>query len=366
LKIGFFYPPYYPLGSGASVHGYHLVKGLKKRGHQILSCLGDGNPDCTNFERTKAGAIKMAMQADILYIRIDTFSFLKKATLLKLVRPFSLPVVWEVNAPTEELNASFPPGVKRDRIVRTENLKRKSLAKFVSAGIGVSETLKSYIQDFLGIKKAYSIPNGSDPNHFSSNKIISTPLIHLDNKFKIIWTGTTTPWQGLDLIVEIAKKMVQTHPDIIFIIVTNDSKLTFPILKNLLILRSIPYTDISSYIAASDICLCLYKKYNWLKYGFYGSSLKLFDYMASKKPVIASDMGQISTVINDGVNGLLVDNNVNSIIIKILELKTNQQKREYLGKNAHKEILKYYNWDRVTEQTEAVLLDVCGHLYKRQ
>jgi glycosyltransferase involved in cell wall biosynthesis len=361
LKIGIFYPPYYPLGTGASVHGYHLVKGLKKRGHQILSCLGDKNPDCINFDRTKAGAIKMARQADVLYIRINTFSFLKKATLLKLVRPFSLPVVWEVNSPTEELLASFPEGNKRDKIVQAENLKRKSLAKFVSAGIGVSETLKAYIRDFLGIKKAYSIPNGSDPDHFSPDKTVQTPLIHLENKFKLIWTGNANPWQGIELIIEIARKMERTHPDIIFIVITHDSKWTFPVLKNLLVLRGISYTDIPSYIAASDACLCLYHEYNWLKYGFYGSSLKLFDYMASRKPVIASDMGQISTIINDGVNGLLVDSNIDYIVSKIIDLKTNSQKREYLSKNAHEDIINYYNWDRVAEQTEAVLSEVCSH-----
>ncbi len=301
----------------------------------------------------------MAMQADVLYIRINTFSFLKQATLLKLVRPFSLPIVWEVNSPAEELQASFPAGKKRDKIVQAENLKRKSLAKFVSAGIGVSETLKAYIHDFLGIKKAYSIPNGSDPDHFSSKQIKPTPLQHIENKFKIIWTGNSNPWQGVDLIVETARKMGQSHPNIIFIIVTADSKWTFPVLKNLLVLRGISYTDIPSYIAAADVCLCLYHEYNWLKYGFYGSSLKLFDYMASKKPVIASDMGQISTIINDGVNGLLVDSNIDSIVSKIIDLKTNSQKREYLSNNAHKDIINYYNWDRVAEQTEAVLKDVC-------
>jgi glycosyltransferase involved in cell wall biosynthesis len=361
LKIGFFYPPYYPLGTGASVHGYYLVKGLKKRGHQILSCLGDENPDCINFERTKTGAIKMARQADVLYIRINTFSFLKKATLLKLVRPFSLPVVWEVNAPTEELHANFPPGEKRDKIVRTENLRRKSLARFVSAGIGVSETLKAYIKDFLGIKKAYLIPNGSDPDLFSPDKTVSTPLIHLENKFKIIWTGNANPWQGIELIVETAKKLEKTHPDIIFIIITNDSKWTFPVLKNLLVLRGVPYTDIPSYITDADVCLCLYKEHNWHKYGFYNSPLKLFDYMASKKPVIASDMGQISTVIRDGINGLLTDNSIDSIINKIIDLKTNMQKREVLGKSALEDVIKYYNWDRVAEQTEAALLAVCDH-----
>ena len=72
-------------------------------------------------------------------------------------------------------------------------------------------------------------------------------------------------------------------------------------------------------------------------------------------------MGQISTVINDGINGLLVNNDINSIINKILELKTDHQKRENLGKNAREDIIRYYNWDRVAEQTEAVLLDVCAH-----
>ena len=94
-----------------------LMQALKKRGHQILSCLGDANPDCIQFERTKWGALKLAREADVLYIRIagrPVHSFLEKSTLLKLIKPFSLPVVWEVNAPVEELNATFSEGPERD------------------------------------------------------------------------------------------------------------------------------------------------------------------------------------------------------------------------------------------------------------
>ena len=166
MKIGFFYVPYYPLSTGRSVHGFKLMKALKKRGHQILSCLGDENPECINFERTKWGAIKLAKQSDVLYIRIagrPIYSFLEKSTLLKCIRPFSLPVVWEVNAPVEELKASFPAGEERDALINSENRKRKFLAKLVDAGIGVSEVLKKYIQEYLGIERTYCIPNGSDP-----------------------------------------------------------------------------------------------------------------------------------------------------------------------------------------------------------
>jgi len=362
LKIGFFYVPYYPLSTGRSVHGFKLMEALKKRGHWILSCLGDGNPDCINFERTKWGAVKLAKESDVLYIRIagrPVHSFLEKSTLLKLIRPFSLPVVWEVNAPVEELKASFPSGAERDALIRSENRKRKILAKLVNAGIGVSEVLKDYIQEFLGIKKAYYIPNGSDPHLFESKNLKETSLTHLKDKFKVCWMGNAeNPWQGIELVLEVASRMQHIDPDIIFIVLTGNSLWKFPVLKNLFVLKEVPYSDFPHYLVSIDVCLCLYKEYNWIEYGFYGSSLKLFDYMAAGKPVVASNMGQISTIIKDGVNGLLVGNNVETIVEKILELKRDSEKGRRLGINARKDVISFYNWDRVAEQTEAVLMDV--------
>jgi len=363
LKIGFFYVPYYPLSTGRSVHGFKLVEALKKRGHQILSCLGDGNPDCINFERTKWGAIKLAQQSDVLYIRIagrPVHSYLEKSTLLKLVKPFSLPVVWEVNAPVEELRTTFPAGPKCDSLIRSENWKRKFLAQLVDAGIGVSEVLKNYIRDYLGIKKAFSIPNGSDPTIFNPKNLKGTALNHLKGKFKVFWVGNAdTPWQGLELIIEIARRMEHVDDDIMFVIITGDSLFKIPILRNMLVLRQIPYPDFPHHIASADVCLCLYKEYDWIEYGFYGSSLKLFDYMAAGKPIIASDMGQISEVIKNGVNGVLVHNDVQAIVDTILALKADKEKRKYLGSNARNEVINYYNWERVAEHTEAVLKEVC-------
>jgi glycosyltransferase involved in cell wall biosynthesis len=82
--------------------------------------------------------------------------------------------------------------------------------------------------------------------------------------------------------------------------------------------------------------------------------------MAAGKAVIASDMGQISTIIKDEVNCLLVDNEIETIVNKILELKANQEKRRTLGRNARQDIISIYNWDRVAEKTEAVLMEVCN------
>jgi glycosyltransferase involved in cell wall biosynthesis len=229
----------------------------------------------------------------------------------------------------------------------------------VDAGIGVSEVLRKYIKTDLGIENAYAIPNASDPKLFDPRGTKETVLNRLEG-FKIFWMGNAaTPWQGIELILEIAKRMQQSDPDVIFILVTGDSRVNFPVLDNLIVLRQISYCDMPHYLAAADLCLCLYKEYDWIHYGFYGSALKLFDYMAAEKPVIASDMGQITQVIKDGINGLLVQNDVEMIVDKIGELKKNKQLRETLARNAREDVMNYYNWDRVAEETEKVLIDVC-------
>ncbi|RQW81822.1 MAG: hypothetical protein EHM79_19330, partial [Geobacter sp.] len=258
MKIGFFYVPYYPLSMGRSVHGYNLVRALKRRGHAILSCLGDGDPECINYERSKRGALTVARASDVLYIRIagrPVHSYLEQATLLKLIRPFSLPVVWEINAPVEELQGSYPRGRERDVLIRREKRKRRTLAHLVDAGIGVSEVLKKYISDDLAIKKAYSIPNGSDPHLFNPLHARETVLKRFQGTFKVFWMGNAaTSWQGIELMLEIARKMEKRDREMLFILVTGESLVPLPVLSNVLVLRQLSYHDLPHYLAAADAC----------------------------------------------------------------------------------------------------------------
>ena len=364
MKIGFFYVPYYPLTMGRSVHGYNLVRALKKRGHTILSCLGDGDPECIHYERSRAGAIRLGRSADVLYIRIagrPVHSYLERATLLKLLRPFSLPVIWEVNAPVEELQGSYPSGKERDAMIKRENRKRKALARLVDAGIGVSEVLRDYIGNDLGIRKSYSIPNGSDPVLFDPGRAEETVLHRFQGTFKVFWMGNAaTPWQGIELMLEVARETAKRDRQVLFVLVTGESLVPLPVLSNVLVLRQMSYHDLPHYLAAADACLCIYKPYEWLSYGFYGSSLKLFDYMAAGKPVIASDMGQLSKIIRHGVNGLLVPNAIEAITESLLMLKEDREKGGRLGMQARNDVIGYYNWDRVAQETEAVLMEACG------
>lgn len=355
MKIGYFYPPYYPVAASSSVHGYCLMQALKKRGHQLLSCLGEGNPDCVNFSRSKRGALQLARSADVLYIRASVFSTLPSAALLKFLRPFSLPVVWELNAPAEELTATHPANEQTNRLIRREKLRLKMFARLVDAGIGVSDILQHYLSSHMGIQRTYSIPNGSLPEAFAPSRIVATPLEQFSGKCKIIWAGNAkTVWQGLDLIVGAAAYFENRDPDMLFIIIAPESDHRFPVLKNLLVLQQVPYTDLPHYLAAADVCLCPYRKKTEQ---FYNSPLKCFDYMAAGKPVITTALGQLEQIIQHGTNGIFTDTTVAALTENLTLLKKNPELRLKLGANARQSVIDYYNWDRVARETEAVLLE---------
>ena len=175
MKIGFFYPPCYPLTSGRAVHGYQLITGLQKHGHQLLSCLGEHYPGVVGFPRTYAGALQLARAADILYIRVASNN-LERATLLKFMRPHSLPVVWELNAPAEELLESAFDQDAAQRRVNQRRGRLRMLARLTDGAVGVSRPVIDYLHDELGIAHTQYAPNGSDPQHFAPDQPLTAAL----------------------------------------------------------------------------------------------------------------------------------------------------------------------------------------------
>jgi glycosyltransferase involved in cell wall biosynthesis len=62
-------------------------------------------------------------------------------------------------------------------------------------------------------------------------------------------------------------------------------------------------------------------------------------------------LGGIPLVITQEVNGLLVDpGDVEGLAAAIMELVSQREKRETLGRAARKAIVERFNWDQVTDQ----------------
>ena len=238
------------------------------------------------------------------------------------------------------------------------------LAKFVDAGICVSKDMREYAVRDLKIKNSYCIPNGSDQELFSPQKREDGIYKDKNDHFKIVWSGSSIyPWQAVDIIFHVAKNIFPMDKKIIFFLITEEKNLNRykPFPENITLIDPKKYFDLPPYIASAAAGLCLYHDQGW-NGKLYGSPLKLFDYMACGLPVIATDSGQISEVIKDRRNGILVNNDLDKIIDSILFLKNNPEKAKQIGLEARKDIENYYNWERVGEETEKILKNlIYGH-----
>ncbi len=79
--------------------------------------------------------------------------------------------------------------------------------------------------------------------------------------------------------------------------------------------------------------------------------LVMLEGMACKVPVVASNVGGLSTTIKDGVNGLLFEpRNALALKEKILLLYKSRDLTFALVENAYKNVIDNYSWQRVVEQ----------------
>jgi len=81
--------------------------------------------------------------------------------------------------------------------------------------------------------------------------------------------------------------------------------------------------------------------------------------MAAKKPVIATDAGGPSEVIESGVDGVLVPlGNIEKMSAAILDLATDREKRERIGRNGYQKAKALFTVDSAAGQIEKIYADL--------
>ena len=76
--------------------------------------------------------------------------------------------------------------------------------------------------------------------------------------------------------------------------------------------------------------------------------LVLVEAMATGKPVIASDLPGVRTVVNNGKDGFLVEpKNVEDLTLKIQYLLENEEVRKKFGSEGKKKVEEKYSWDKI-------------------
>ncbi len=71
---------------------------------------------------------------------------------------------------------------------------------------------------------------------------------------------------------------------------------------------------------------------------------------AFKKPVICTDVGSVTEVVDNNKTGIIIQpNNPKLLAEKVIELMKNDKKRVHIGTEGYRKMKNFLNWDHQTK-----------------
>jgi glycosyltransferase involved in cell wall biosynthesis len=126
---------------------------------------------------------------------------------------------------------------------------------------------------------------------------------------------------------------------------------------------SVPPDEVPFLLSAADITVAPYKK---MDVEFWGSPMKLFEYMASGTPLITSSIGQLSEIIKNDENGLLVEpGDICALSLAMERLINNPTLGNHLSHNARVDVERSFSWEKYIDQLENLFSEVLASRNKR-
>ena len=106
----------------------------------------------------------------------------------------------------------------------------------------------------------------------------------------------------------------------------------------------VPQHETPAYLAACDICVSPHVP-NTDGTAFFGSPTKLFEYLATGRPVLASDLGQIGEVLDHERNAVLVPpGDVDALVLGLVRLADDPDLRRRLGEEGRRDARTRFSW----------------------
>jgi glycosyltransferase involved in cell wall biosynthesis len=294
-------------------------------------------------------------EPDILLVRTDcrgiNLFWLSNLVARWMARRNRLPLILEVNAPLVYEHQRFfgEPSPNRWRYPFLASISERGVWQAADAIICVSSQLKDFLTQFgVSAGKVFVVPNGVDLEKFrlTVDGLAVRKKYKLEGKTVVGFVGSLKSWHGANNMVESLRLAISRKSDVRGLIVGEDASIGELIERSSLSSRiiltgNVPYGSIPEYISAMDIAVAPYPDIE----NFYFSPLKIFEYMAMRKPVIASGIGQIRDIIVHRHNGYLVEpGDVRELAAGIIELADNTELCREIAKNARQTIEQNYSW----------------------
>jgi glycosyltransferase involved in cell wall biosynthesis len=246
-----------------------------------------------------------AFGPDLIYERFSLFGTAGVA----LARCLRVPHLLEVNAPLSDEQARH----RGLQFARTARQLERILLRSADHVIAVSPALAGWVVR-AGVEphRVSVLANGVDVERFEAadrERYLMRARLGLAGRRVVGFVGTLKPWHDTRTLVHavglLRRNGVETH-----LLVVGDGPergrveelvRAEGIAEATTFTGAVPHEHVPAYLAAVDVAAAPYRSSD----NFYFSPLKLFEYLAAARPVVAADVGQIAHCVRPGRTGCL-------------------------------------------------------------
>ena len=386
MKILYFSPhPHINLAapSGPGTHMREVIAGFEEEGHEVIRFIAggekiDASANTINFQRRPwkkwIPTFIWETLRDIQLMRLDQqieerlISVLEKENPdiiyerscyamgagMRAAKKLGIRYVVEMNAPYPEEKA---------------HMQGKSLLHFLGARhektqvenayrtIVVSSAMKNYLIRKTGVntERILVLANAVNPAHIQSKATSQTAI---RDKFGISdshtvfgFVGSIFPYHGVDIMIESFATLEKEHNNLHLLIVGDGE--TLPNLRlratelnlenKIHFTGNVQHAEVYDYLAVMHITIMA--KSNW-----YGSPVKIFEYGAMKKAIIAPRVVPVLDVMQHEIDGLLIEANQDELTSAMRFMIKNPEKRNRMAQAFHDKVMHDHTWTRVAQQ----------------
>src|SRR6267378_2143894 len=353
---------------GCSIHVQEVLRAMGGRGAQIelfaTNCAGEPpaglghvrfhpltpapkgdlayrEQKCLSANEPLHAALESEGPFNLVYERHSLWSF----AAMEYARANATPGLLEVNAPLIDEQAEHRGLVDRASAQRAT----ERAFSAATALVAVSNEVAEYLDGFPTAQgKVHVVPNGVNPERFPPNLKPSLPAA--PGTFTIGFAGSMKPWHGLGTLLEAFARLHRRNPDSRLLMV-GDGAGREPLAAEASsrgLGAAVHFTgavapgDVPGLLASMDVGVAPYPS----SANFYFSPLKVYEYMAAARPVVASRVGQLEKLIEPEVTGLLVPpGDVTALTAGLERIRREPELGLRLGKAARAEVLRNHTWD---------------------
>jgi glycosyltransferase involved in cell wall biosynthesis len=280
---------------------------------------------------------------------------------LEIARALRRPLVQFVDAPQTWEDRKW--GVRRPgwgRLVERRGERPQLMAADVVAC--VSDEVAVMIRA-MGVPRDRIVvtPTGVDLERFGPH--ISGDAVRqrhgLHGKFVVGWAGSFRPFHALPTGLEAIRHLQDSIPDLALLLVGDGQERPRIVelarsmgLRGVVFTGTVPHERMGEYLSAMDVALLLDQGTE----GYHYSPLKLHEYMAAGKPVVAPRVGEVARSVVHGTEALLVEpGDTGGFTSAIEQLYHDESLRRRLGVMAREKAELEWSWDEQLRRVQAAL-----------